>query len=209
MPYRSSQYLTLGYLERRIRRSPGKASTVEGARRRLAGRPELRFKASPLLHVTWSFPHAIGARARVRPMCLLPYIHLKRYKRMQYQYPMIPTRLSFGLPPTSFAAFLRPPSLVSSHSFSSLLPEAGRATTRRPGLHRSLHLSATHVLGIERHGSILCFFAEVGSPVNTSRPPDFHDSFFLATLQVSLRLFPTSYQGAFLCCLKTITTLER
>ena len=135
------------------------------------------------------------------------------YRDLFYNQLSRPARLAFGLQPASWAALLQRTSLESSYPLSFLLSEVGRADFKQSGLRRSVVSSATQYLAyfpcrIGNYGSIFCFF--VGGSVSKKAPPParpprlfspHQNGKFAASSQ-------TSYQGAFLCCLKTITKLQ-
>ena len=140
---------------------------------------------------------------------------LIRYRDLTYAHPSLLARLAFGFAPACRTAFLRPTSLVPSDRASSLFSEVGRADFKQSGLRRSVPCSATQNLAYlpcrsGSYGSIFRFFVRGDvskKALPPARPPKLRFPHgmvgkFVATSR-------TSYRGAFLCCLKTITKLQR
>ena len=139
---------------------------------------------------------------------------LIRNRNLTPAHPGRAAPLAFALDPASCAAFLRPTSLVPSDCVSSLLSESWSADLKQSGLRRSVPYSATQNLAylpcrIQSYVNTFRFFVGgiVSKKTPPARPPRLsspHEIIgkFAATSQ-------TSYQGAFLCCLKAITKLQR
>ena len=170
-----------------------------------------RSPPAPSLRVSLKF---IGARSFFWLQRLLIAMLLARYRHFDYSYPVGPAPLVRRLEPASSADLLRQPSLVISCRASSFLSEFGRADLKQSGLLNLVPSSATQNLAylpcrMASHGSTFRFFAGGGAAKKVFPPARFpklgfpHDTAgrFAATSQ-------TSYQGALLCGLKTITELQ-